>query len=107
MNKFLLFLFFSISVFSQQEKDTTIVYEADDLFVAKDSIKKTLRQDLISDLDLKTMDSLLIEEKFNSALIDTLEYVIADKDIVGNSKSALTTALLKQRLSLLNDKTPL
>ena len=106
MNKFLLFLFFSISVFSQQEKDTTIVYEADDLFVAKDSIKKTLRQDLISDLDLKTMDSLLIEEKFNSALIDTLEYVIADKDIVGNSKSALTTALLKQRLSLLNDKTP-
>ena len=106
MNKLLLFLFFSISVFSQQEKDTTIVYKSDNLFVAKDSIKKPLRQDLISDLDLKTMDSLLIEDKFNSALIDTLEYVIADKDIIGNSKSVLTTALLKQRLSLLNDKTP-
>ncbi|MDD7915275.1 lytic transglycosylase domain-containing protein [Polaribacter ponticola] len=106
MNKLLLFLFFSISVFSQQEKDTTIVYKSDNLFVAKDSIKKPLRQDLISDLDLKTMDSLLIEDKFNSPLIDTLEYVIADKDIIGNSKSVLTTALLKQRLSHLNDKTP-
>ncbi len=106
MNKLLLFLFFSISVFSQQEKDSIPLVKNDTLFIAKDSITKKIKSELFTDNDLKTIDSLLIEEKFNSALIDTLEYVIADKDIIGNSKAALTTDLLKVRLSTLNEKTP-
>jgi membrane-bound lytic murein transglycosylase D len=106
MNKFLLLLFFSTAVFSQQEKDSIITVKIDTLFVAKDSIKKSITVELFSDNDLKKIDSLLVDEKFNSALIDTLEYVIVDKDIIGNSKTAITTDLLKLRLAALNEKTP-
>jgi len=104
MNKFLVGLFFiSISIFSQQEKNNVITIESDTLSVAKDTIKKSIKAELFSDLDLKTIDSLLVDEMFNSSLI---EYVIDDKDIIGNSEIVLTTALLKQRLLDLDEKTP-
>lgn len=106
MKKLVLFLFFSISVFSQQEKDSISVVKTDTIFVAKNSLKSPLKKELFTDNDLKVIDSLLVDEKFNSALIDTLEYVIADKDIIGNSKTVLTTDLLKNRLSTLNENTP-
>jgi len=107
MNKILSLLFFiSISAFSQQEKDSITTVEIDTLFVAKDSIKKNIKIDLFSDSDLKTIDSLLVDEKFNSALVDTFEYLIDDKDIIGNPNIVLTTALLKKRLLDLDKKTP-
>lgn len=97
MNKFLFLLFFiSISLFSQKEKDSITAAKIDTLFIVKDSIKKNIRFDLFSDSDLKTIDSLLIDEKFNSSLVDTLEYVIGDKDIIGSQNIVLTTALLKK-----------
>ncbi len=97
-------LFLTISIFSQ-EKDSITTVKKDTIFVAKDSIKKNA-SNLFSDKDLKIIDSLLIEEKFNSSLIDTLVYVINDKDIIGNTKIAVTSDLLKIRLSNLNEKTP-
>ena len=107
MNKFLFLLFFiSISVFSQQEKDSVITVKMDTLFAAKDTIRKNSKTELFSDSDLKTIDSLLVYQKFNSPLIDTLVYVIADKDIIGSSETVLTTPLLKLRLSDLDKKTP-
>lgn len=107
MNKFLFLLFFiSISVFSQQEKDSVITVKMDSLFAAKDTIRKNSKTELFSDSDLKTIDSLLVYQKFNSPLIDTLVYVIADKDIIGSSETVLTTPLLKLRLSDLDKKTP-
>jgi membrane-bound lytic murein transglycosylase D len=65
MNKFLFLLLFSVSVFSQQEKDSIITAKIDTLFIAKDSIKKDVKAELFSDTDLELIDSLLIEEKFN------------------------------------------
>ena len=106
MNKFLFLLFLSVSVFAQEKKDNIINVQTDTLFVVKDSIKKTIKKEFFSDNDLKKIDSLLVDQKFNSSLIDTLEYVIDDKDIIGNSKVVLTTALLKQRLSDLDQTTP-
>ncbi|MEE9406896.1 MAG: transglycosylase SLT domain-containing protein [Polaribacter sp.] len=108
MKQFLFFLFFSLSVFSQEKIDTIIapIVKVDTLFVAKDSLKQPIKKVLFSDTDLKTIDSLLVEEKFNSSLIDTLVYVINDKDIIGNTTSVVTTDLLKVRLSRLNDRTP-
>jgi membrane-bound lytic murein transglycosylase D len=106
MNKLLVFLFLSVSIFSQEKKDSIINFKIDTLFVAKDSIKKNIKKDFFSDDDLKKIDSLLVNQKFNSSLIDTLEYVIDDKDIIGNSKVVLTTDLLKQRLFDLDEKTP-
>lgn len=105
----------SISVFSQaqkdsitvrQKKDSITVIQKDSVFIAIDSIKKTFSKELFSDADLKLIDSLLVDRKLNSALIDTLEYVINDKDIIDNSVQALTSDLLKIRLAALNEKTP-
>ncbi len=106
MNKLLVFLFLSVSIFSQEKKDSIINLKIDTLFVTKDSIKKIIKKDFFSDNDLNKIDSLLVNQKFNSSLIDTLEYVIDDKDIIGNSKVVLTTALLKQRLFDLDQTTP-
>ena len=108
MNKLLLFSLFPFFVFSQEKKDTILKTDnkIDTLFIAKDSLKEPLKKELFSDGDLKIIDSLLVEEKFNSSLIDSLVYVLNDKDIIGESKVAQTTALLKVRLSTLNQKTP-
>ncbi len=105
MNKFFLFLFFSVSVFSQQEKDSITIVK-DTIFIAKDSIKMMTQEGFFSDHDLKTIDSLLVEEKFNSSLVDLEAYVLDDKDIIGNTTTVLTSALLKQRLTDLNARTP-
>ena len=57
MNKFLFLLFFiSISVFSQQEKDSVITVKMDSLFAAKDTIRKNSKTELFSDSDLKTIN---------------------------------------------------
>ncbi len=106
MKKFLFLLFFSFSIFSQEKKDSIIKVKKDTLFIAKDSIEKPLKKELFSDSDLKIIDSLIVEDKFNSSLIDTLNYVINDKDIVDNTTTVVTTDLLKIRLSELNKRTP-
>ena len=104
MKKFFPLLFLTVSIFSQ-EKDTMLLKQKDTVVFRKDSIQKVIVE-LFSDDDLITIDSLLIDEKFNSPLIDTLAYVLNDKDITGNVKTAVTKPLLKERLSILNAKTP-
>ncbi|WP_397445068.1 transglycosylase SLT domain-containing protein [Polaribacter sp. R77954] len=106
MKNILLLLLVSTSVFSQEKKETIIKPRMDTLFIAKDSIKKPLKKEFFTDDDLKLIDSLLVDEKFNSPLIDTLEYVIDDKDLIGNTIQAVTSDLLKVRLADLNESTP-
>ncbi|PQJ80376.1 lytic transglycosylase domain-containing protein [Polaribacter porphyrae] len=106
MKKIIFLLFISFSVVSQEKIDTIIQPKRDTIFIAKDSIKTPIKKEFFTDNDLKKIDSLLVEEKFNSALIDTLEYVIDDKDIIGNTNRVLTTDLLKTRLTKLNKNTP-
>ncbi|CAM1334281.1 LysM peptidoglycan-binding domain-containing protein [Tenacibaculum aestuariivivum] len=117
MKNLLILLFFTISIFAQQPVDSvfkpikSIVIAIDSNFVATDSIvKDTIKRKKIyacfSDLDLKKVDSLLIEEKFNSSSFDSIQYVINDKDIIDNTTSLLSTELLKKRLSDLDVKTP-
>ncbi|WP_258848545.1 lytic transglycosylase domain-containing protein [Polaribacter sp. WD7] len=104
MKNFFPLLFLTVSIFSQ-EKDTMLLKQKDTVVFRTDSIQKVIVE-LFSDDDLITIDSLLIDEKFNSPLIDTLAYVLNDKDITGNVKTAVTKPLLKERLSILNAKTP-
>ena len=106
MKYLLFFLFINITAFSQSPKDSVPIVKIDTLLIAKDSIKEPVRKEFFTDNDLKTIDSLLVDEKFNSPLIDTLEYVIADKDIIGNTNQVLTTDLMKVRLASLNENTP-
>ena len=106
MNKVLVLLFFSSVIFSQEKIDSILKPKIDTLYIAKDSIKEPAQKEFFTDDDLRLIDSLLASQKFNSALIDTLEYVIDDKDIIGNTSQLLTTDLMKMRLANLNDKTP-
>lgn len=112
MKNLLLLLFFTVSIFAQQPIDSTSVEKlnleiaVDSTIVAKDSIKIKQAEDLFSDADLKMIDSLLIEEKFNSSLFDSIQYVINDKDILGNTTTILSTDLLKKRLNDIDVKTP-
>lgn len=106
MKKLLTLLLFSTSIFAQQPVDSLLVAK-DSVAVnvaINDSIPQT--QELFSTEDLKMIDSLLIEEKFNSSLFDSIQYVINDKDILGNTTTILTSELLKKRLRELNLKTP-
>ena len=110
--RYLLLLLFTTSFFAQQTTDSTSVKKEnttiviDSILVVKDSIKPKQTVGLFSDTDLKIIDSLLIEEKFNSSLFDSIQYVINDKDIIGNTTTILSTDLLKKRLNELNLKTP-
>ena len=85
MNKVLVLLFFSSVIFSQEKIDSIPKPKIDTLYIAKDSIKEPAKKEFFTDDDLRLIDSLLVSQKFNSALIDTLEYVIDDKDIIGNT----------------------
>ena len=106
MKKLIVFLLLTNVIFSQEKNNTVLKTKRDTLFIAEDSLIKPIKPTFYSDNDLKVIDSLLIEKQFNSALIDTLVYVINDKDITGNTTTVLTSALLKVRLSALNDRTP-
>jgi membrane-bound lytic murein transglycosylase D len=106
MKQILSVLVFSISFFSQAQKDSVPTIKKDAVGITTDSIIKSSKKVYFSDDDLRLIDSLLVDEKFDSALLDTLEYVINDKDITGNYKQAVTSELLKIRLTALNDRTP-
>ena len=110
---FLFLVIISTKMFSQEPVLDTISVSKkskeiaiDSTIVAKDSITVKQVEDLYSDADLKVIDSLLIEQKFNSSLFDSIQYVINDKDIVGNTTTLLTSELLKKRLHDLDETTP-
>ncbi|MFD0992679.1 lytic transglycosylase domain-containing protein [Tenacibaculum geojense] len=64
------------------------------------------KEDLYTIDDLKLMDSLLVEAKFNSPLYDNTQYVINDKDIVEEVETIVSKDLLKKRLAEINTTTP-
>ena len=111
-NLLVLLLFFTAPIFAQQPVDSVFVSKEntaiaiDSNFVAKDTVKTKKVYACFTDSDLRKVDSLLIAEKFNRSSFDTIQYVIDDKDIIGNTTSMLSTDLLKTRLHDLNLKTP-
>ena len=68
--------------FGQIKKDTIIV--------AKDSVKELQQEDLLTDKDIALIDSLVIEAKFNSALMDDIiQYYIPNTDTINVSEVQL------------------
>ncbi len=106
MKKLIIFILISSTLFSQEKKESSMGASKDSLLTFKDSITNQVKKAFFSDHELVVIDSLLIEEKFNSSLIDTLIYVINDKEIIGDNTIVFTKDVLKSRLSNLNDKTP-
>lgn len=108
MFKKLLFIFSLISSlnFAQTVKDSVPVVQ-DTIQIAKDSIKTLQQEDLFTDKDIQLIDSLVIEAKFNSPLMDELErYYMPNVDTTDVTKVDLDTEVLKERLQYLDSKTP-
>lgn len=87
----LLFLFISFNISSQKIKDSLPTIDTEILF---------------SDMDLATINSLLMNDKFRSPLYDTAQYFIRDLAKVDISNIELSSELLKERLAKINQKTP-
>ncbi|SEC36320.1 membrane-bound lytic murein transglycosylase D [Tenacibaculum sp. MAR_2009_124] len=90
----------------KQVNDTLNPIISNAIINSADSLVVTGKEEFFSDSDLKVIDSLLIEEKFNSSLFEGVQYVINDKDIVGSTTAILSEELLKKRLKELDNKTP-
>ena len=94
-----LFLLTSLCVVAQNNKDTIAT-------VQFDSIKNIVEEDLFSDIDISLIDSLVLDTKYNSPLYDTNEYYIKDAETKDVSSVTLSEALLKERLKVIDAKTP-
>ncbi|CAL2091778.1 Lytic murein transglycosylase, family GH23, CBM50 precursor [Tenacibaculum sp. 190524A02b] len=106
-----LLLFFTTSIIAQEPIDSTTIAKKeikqpiDSITTKNDSINK-LKNTLFTDADLKIIDSLLVEEQFNAPIFDSIQYVINDKDIIGDPTLVLSSELLKTRLSKIDVNTP-
>ncbi|MFD2566684.1 lytic transglycosylase domain-containing protein [Pseudotenacibaculum haliotis] len=99
MKNKLLILFFllSINLFAQAEKDS-IPSKMDSITIPEN--------DLFSDVDLAMIDSLVLESRYNSPLYDTITYYMKDADKKEIAGVKLTADLLKERLKVIDAKTP-
>lgn len=115
-----LFYFFLIPVFAQDtifiEKPLEIKIK-DSLkiktVITTEEIKKDTTNTIIVDenglkdhKEITLIDSLWLKELYNSPLYDTFQYVIDDTKLVDVQLDELPTALLKERLEVLNNRTP-
>lgn len=112
MNKltFIFLLLFSIG-YSQTEIDTLKLEKIEDtkeLFSNKDTlfIKKIDSLTLKINNEATLIDSLWLNELIKSPLYDTIQYVLRDDEILITDLEELPTELLKERLKLLDSKTP-
>ena len=99
MKKYYLFLIgflFSLTVLPQAKLDS----------IAVDTIKTTPEKALFSDKDLSLIDSLLIETQYRAPLYDSIQYVLNQLKFKDLSDVKLTTETLKERLQVIDQKTP-
>ena len=108
-----------LTLVAQQDVDSVAVAKIDRIALQKDFIANELKLDTINvqqpeppvvtkytDDDLKLIDSLLVETKFNSPLYNSVQYVLDDKDIVSSVPVVVTREELKARLHEINTTTP-
>ena len=115
-----LLLFFAFKLIAQQTTDSLSVQtiQNDTRIIIKDTISTsvdTIRyiepepqviKTTYSDDDLKLIDSLLVEAKFDSPLYNSTQYVINDIDIINDVPIVVTSDVLKARLAEINATTP-
>ncbi len=113
MNKLLNSIFFLVVSlgFSQTETDTLKLQKVEDtkeLFSISDTlfIKKSDSLTLKIHKEATLIDSLWLNELIKSPLYDTIQYVLRDDEILVTELEELPTELLKERLKVLNSKTP-
>ncbi len=97
--------------FSQTELDSLNLKKIEDtkeMFSDKDTLffKKSDSLTLKIHKEATLIDSLWMNELINSPLYDTIQYVLRDDEILTIDLEELPTDLLKERLKVLNSKTP-
>ncbi|WP_457618920.1 LysM peptidoglycan-binding domain-containing protein [Lutibacter sp.] len=112
MNKLIYISLFCFSLgFSQTKTDTLKVQEIQDtkeLFSTSDTLfsKKADSVTFKIDKEATLIDSLWLNELIKSPLYDTIQYVLKDDEILLTELEELPTDLLKERLKILDGKTP-
>jgi membrane-bound lytic murein transglycosylase D len=107
----IVFLLVTSFGFSQTETDTLQPQKIEDtkeLFSTSDTlfIKKSDSLTLKIHKEATLIDSLWLNELINSPLYDTIQYVLKDDEILITELEELPTELLKERLKVLDSKTP-
>ena len=103
-------LFYSIG-FSQIKSDTIKLESIEDtkeLFSNSDTLllKESDSLGFKDHLEATLIDSLWLNELIKSPLYDTIQFVLRDDEILITDLEELPTSLLKERLEVLNSKTP-
>jgi membrane-bound lytic murein transglycosylase D len=110
--KFIALFLVSFYGFSQTEKDSLKLQKIEDtkeLFSEKDTLfLKTSDSTFVLKFhkEATLIDSLWINELIKSPLYDTIQFVLKDDEILVTDLEELPTDLLKERLQILNSKTP-
>lgn len=107
----ILFLVVSCFGYSQAKTDTLQPQKIEDtkeLFSTNDTLffKKTDSLTLKVHKEATLIDSLWLNELIKSPLYDTIQYVLRDDELVIDELQELPTELLKERLKVLDSKTP-
>ena len=105
-----LILLFGVG-FSQTNPDTLNIQKLEDtkeLFSNKDTIFIKTEDSLTRKIhkEATLIDSLWLHELIKSPLYDTVQYVLRDDEILVTDLEDLPTDLLKERLKILDSKTP-
>ena len=109
--RFIVILLISVIGFSQKEKDSLQLQKIEDtkeLFSENDTlfIKKSDSLVLKFHKEATLIDSLWLNELIKSPLYDTIQYVLKDDEILVTDLEELPTDVLKERLQILDSKTP-
>ncbi len=105
-------LLITVKIVSQEPKDSINVKHQDTLVPLKETPKVHTLQTLkkpnkrYSDDDLKRIDSLLIQAKFDSPLFSTDDYMMKESEIMDTIKKIVPPDLLKLHLKEINSTTP-
>ncbi|MBT8316341.1 MAG: LysM peptidoglycan-binding domain-containing protein [Lutibacter sp.] len=107
----ILFLVVSCFGYSQSKTDTLQPQKIEDtkeLFSTNDTLffKKADSLTLKVHKEATLIDSLWLNELIKSPLYDTIQYVLRDDELVIDELQELPTELLKERLEVLDNKTP-
>jgi membrane-bound lytic murein transglycosylase D len=108
---YITFLLVVSFVYSQSESDTLKLQKVEDtkdLFSNNDTLflNKSDSLSLKIHKEATLIDSLWLNELIKSPLYDTIQYVLKDDEILITELEELPTNLLKERLKVLNSKTP-
>lgn len=112
-----LILVFCCISFNLYAQDSLQVSQKDSLKIKVDQLKEELilaesdsinpqEKELIEHAEVTLIDSLWLQEMYTSPLYDSIRYVMNDAELDSVILEELPTALLKERLAIIDSKTP-